>query len=335
MVRKILIAAGGSGGHLFPAASLAEELSSDSEILFAGYKLQNSPFFESKKWAFQEIAAAPLKRGFVRAAWKGFWQSVRLLRTMNPNVVVGFGSYHVFPILLAAAVLRKKIVLFEANSTLGKVNRLFAPVARNVAFQFPLDLKRGVLVPYLPWKKERKKEMSQAEARRLFGLDPEKMTVLVFGGSQGAAFLNEWVPKALPKHIQAIHLTGKGGRAMYDTLACVKEFEKEMPIAYRAADFAICRSGAGTAAELIQERLPALLIPFPYASDDHQRKNGEWLVKMGGFRLLSERDAGAERLQKEILALSEELDEKRSALEAALKQDRERIPLGKVVRDGF
>lgn len=127
MKLKVLIAAGGSGGHLFPARQLAEQLTGD-EVLFAGHHLSKSPFFEKEKIPFREIESAPLtnKFLFLKALWKGFWQSVDLLRTVRPDVVVGFGSFHSFPVLLAATILRKKVVLFEANCSLGKVNRFFS-----------------------------------------------------------------------------------------------------------------------------------------------------------------------------------------------------------------
>src|SRR3989344_1214159 len=133
---KVLIAAGGSGGHLFPAQQLAEQLQ-DCDIAFAGYKLKETPFFSREKIPFWEIASSqPRKRNWLKfliSSWKGFWQSVFLMRKFKPNVVVGFGSYHVFPVLLAAALLRKKIILFEANCALGKVNRIFLRFAKKIA----------------------------------------------------------------------------------------------------------------------------------------------------------------------------------------------------------
>ena len=137
---KVVIAAGGTGGHLFPAQQLAEMLGSDAEVLFAGHHLTANPFFEKR--AFVEISAHPFRFGFFTACWKGFWQSMRMLRQFAPDVVVGFGSYHVFPILLAASVLRKKIVLFEANYALGKVNRFFSLWQRKLLFNFPFFRKK-------------------------------------------------------------------------------------------------------------------------------------------------------------------------------------------------
>ena len=340
--KKILIAAGGTGGHLFPAQQLVEMLREDSEILFAGHKIGSSPFFQKEKIPFIEIAANPLKKGFFLAAAKGFWQGCKLIRQFSPDVVVGFGSYHVFPVLLAAAALRKKLVLFEANSSLGKVNRFFRPVATHIACQFPCFTKKAVLVPWLPWKKESRR-LERAEAKKLYGLDPEKKTILVFGGSQGAMFLNQHAPSAIAKlknTYQAIHLTGSNDaeavRSAYANLgidACVKPFETEMAHAYAAADLALCRSGASTIAELIRFELPAVLIPYPFASDDHQRKNGEYLMNvLDGARVLIQKDATLEKLVCELDALEMEREEKKARLQTAYCQDQKRIHLSEIIR---
>lgn len=315
---KVLIAAGGSGGHLFPAQQLAELLQKDSEVVFAGHLLSQSPFFAGTHFAYQEILAAPPTQPlrFLSSSCKGLWQSLSFLRKIKPDVVVGFGSFHTFPVLLAAVLLRKKIILFEANTTLGKVNRLFAPLSAHVAWQFPQG--KGVTVPFLPWAKAPAELPSARAARKRYGLDPALPTVLVFGGSQGAAFLNERVPKAVAgMDVQVLHLTGKG-TAKYDGVACcVKPFEKEMHWAYAAADVVVCRSGAGTIAELIRYEKPALLIPFPRASEDHQRKNGEFLAhKIGGALLLAERAASPSYLAAEIAHLFREEESLRRQLRA-------------------
>jgi UDP-N-acetylglucosamine--N-acetylmuramyl-(pentapeptide) pyrophosphoryl-undecaprenol N-acetylglucosamine transferase len=217
--------------------------------------------------------------------------------------VVGFGSYHAFPVLLAALLLRRKIILFEANCALGRVNRLFAPFAWRIALQFPLErpLKRSLLVSMLPWEKSEEFSMTKEEARRSFGLESDRTTLLIFGGSQGAAIFNECMPQVLfyltawcpDLPLQVIHLTGQGERPRYEGIpACVKEFEKTMHVAYAASDIAVCRSGAGTVAELLRYQLPALLVPFPHAAEGHQWKNGEFLAhRVGGAKLLKQSEA--------------------------------------------
>jgi UDP-N-acetylglucosamine--N-acetylmuramyl-(pentapeptide) pyrophosphoryl-undecaprenol N-acetylglucosamine transferase len=185
------------------------------------------------------------------------------------------------------------------------VNRLFLPVAKRVALQFPLSRKldKGVFVPSLPWTARQTTLLGKREARAHFGLDADRTTILVFGGSQGAAFLNEAMPQAvsLLGDVQVIHLTGKGNAQYVGIPSCVKEFEKEMPIAYAAADAVVCRSGAGTIAELIRYDKPALLIPFPHAADNHQWANGQFLEKVvGGARCLEQCAATPERIAEEV-----------------------------------
>lgn len=320
---KILVAAGGTGGHLFPAQQLIEkmrersekECSSGVEVMFAGYKLAENPFFKKEHIPFTEITASPLKKdnllSFLLSSWKGFWQSIALIRSFAPDVVVGFGSYHVFPVLLASVLLRKKLVLFEANCVLGKVNRFFAPVASSVALQFmarPLQ-KKEVLVSPFPWKKTGGEIISREKARFFYGLDPHHPTVLVFGGSQGASFLNDVMPEALnllAQHmpIQVIHLTGNGEVKYPKIRFAVKNFETKMEWAYTAADVVVCRSGAATLGELIAYQKRALLIPFPNAADQHQLENASFFVQeRKGASLLQQHEATPGRIAEKLQIL--------------------------------
>ncbi len=307
---NILIATGGTGGHLFPAQQLAAQLKGDCDLLFAGHKLQNSPFLDPE-WKMAEIVSASSKK----KGWtllKGIWQSIRLIYKFRPDVVIGFGSFHSFPILAAALILRKKILLFEPNCSFGKVNRFFAPFAEKVAFQFPTSYKGAVYVPLLPWKKwEVQKEKKEGKRK----------TILVFGGSQGASAINEAffeAAKNLSFPFEVIHLTGKEQQQQphirYEVPALVKPFEKNMAELYARADFAICRCGASTIAELIRSKVCAIVIPYPFAHD-HQKENGKFFVKIGGGRLIEQKELTPKLLQREIEELVQELDERRQALE--------------------
>jgi UDP-N-acetylglucosamine--N-acetylmuramyl-(pentapeptide) pyrophosphoryl-undecaprenol N-acetylglucosamine transferase len=288
---NICIAAGGSGGHLFPAQQLARFF---PHVSFMGHGLQDSPFFYREN-IFYEISSAPPAHPlrFLMNVSRGVGQSIRLLRNIQPDVVVGFGSFHTVPILIAAVLIKCPIVLFEANCQLGKVNRLFMPFAKRVAMQFALSEARSHfrLVPLLPW--ESRDSFSREHVLRELGLDPERPTVLVFGGSQGASFLNRVVPLAIPPHLQIIHLSGSNqARPTYAQNAFVQSFEPNMARLYAAADIAICRAGAGTLAELIRYELPALLIPFSASSNQHQRANAEFLAKnVQGATMLNQDEA--------------------------------------------
>ncbi len=314
---KVLIAAGGTGGHLFPARQLSEILK-DCEVHFAGHRLEITPFFD-RKVPYHEIASTSSKKEWPILV-KGAWQSLKLLRYFKPDVVVGFGSFHSFPVLLAAAILRKKIVLFEPNCSLGKVNRFFVPFAQKLALQFPMAHPKAIYVPLLPWTEKKVRT-------KIYPRDPGRLTILVFGGSQGANFINKAFCQAaqwLQFPFQVIHLTGKEDPEIrYSVPAIVKPFEEEMEAAYDAADLVVCRCGAATTAELIRFQKPAVVIPYPYAHD-HQKKNGEFLGK--GVRLLLQKNATPERLATEIERLKENLEMHKDVLR--------QIPLPKTVDFG-
>lgn len=295
--KKILIAAGGTGGHLLPAQQLAELIGSKADILFAGHKLGDSPYFQREQFRFVDVISAPIQKrfAFLRAFFKGFVQAVRMIRKEKPDVVVGFGSYHTVPVLFASVILRKKIVLYEANRTMGKVTSLFAPFSKYLAAQFPLtDRKNFTLVPLFPWI--HKLAPSKTSARKAYGLDPDLFTILVFGGSQGAKFLNELIPQAIEKlgrPVQVIHFGLEENP--YSVQAVVKLYELDMAKAYAAADFVIGRSGAGTVSELIRYCVPSLLIPYPFAYG-HQQDNGEYLESLGGAFMLLQKEVTTEKV---------------------------------------
>jgi len=309
---KVLIATGGTGGHLFPAQKLQKDLS-DCEVLFAGHKLKCSPFF-NQKMAYREIASASSKKNPL-SLLKGFFQSLKLIWSFQPDVVVGFGSFHSFPVLLAAIFLRKKVVVYEANCSLGKVNAFFAPFAKALALQFPLHEKReSKKVQYVHFSK-RNLPIPMDRARRDYGLDLDLFTILVFGGSQGAQFINHTFHEAASLFsfpFQVIHLTGKGGKELaYRVPSVVKEFEEEMEMAYSAANLVVSRCGAGTVAELIHFQKPSLLIPYPFAYD-HQRINGLFLGE--GGKILLQKETTAQRLAAEIEEIKLNLDKHKRAL---------------------
>lgn len=315
-MRKVLIAAGGSGGHLLPAQQLAKRLEQihGAKVVFAGYKLQNSPFFAQSGFRFYDVKSAPIGWRFLKGFIPGVWQSFKVLWKEKPDVVVGFGSYHAVPILFASVILRKKIVLYEANRTIGKVNRLFRPFAKIFASQFPFD--KGSLVPLFPWIAPKKIE--RKEARLAYGLDPDCFTILVFGGSQGAQFLNESMPEVvkLLGPVQVLHF---GGEVNYSVKSVVKTFETNMAAAYAAADFAVCRSGAGTVAELIRFQVPSLLIPYPFAYG-HQEHNADYLVQLGGASMLLQSEATPEKMAE--LIRSANVETMKFALKSVEEQNR-------------
>ena len=297
--KRILIATGGTGGHLFPAKGLGEQLREGGgvEIAFAGSKLTTSPHFHSADFSLHNIDAAPLRmnpKGAIHFSYrfsKGFFQSVRLLRQYSPHLVIGFGSFYTLPQLIAAKLYKVPIFLHEANAIPGKVNRLLSPYATVTALHIPSAkqfLKGACIEAGMPLRSGYRKNAVDKEASlRHFGLSSQKPILLVLGGSQGAETINDLVVgafkrSALKDHYQLIHCVGNQKSAdrigcTYDKLgvkAYVTPFESRMDYALRAADVSISRAGASTIAELVEFEVPGLVIPFPKSMEDHQTANG-------------------------------------------------------------
>ncbi len=307
----VLLAAGGTGGHLLPAQMTARGLlERNCRVVFAGKGLAGSGVFDQKEFTFYEIQSSTIaSKNPVRVMrslfllCKGVWESMRLLSFLPCTLVVGFGSYHSFPLLFAAWWKKIPILIFQPDRTLGKVNRFFAKKARLIALQFPLEkdeCDHVAYVPLFPWNAPALLS-SKNEAREQLHLKKDCFTLLVFGGSQGAHFINEAILKVaelLQKRgvlFQIIHLTGEDPQpfsAFYQSHlipSYVKRFEKDMTHLFFAADLAICRAGASSCGELISFELPYLLIPYPYAGG-HQKLNALYLQNevKGGEMLLQE-----------------------------------------------
>lgn len=314
---RIIIAAGGSGGHLFPATELAHQLSShpDTEVIFMGGRLASNPFFQANSYPFHEVSCAPISLKCPFSALfnvtQGVKQSIKHLRKISPDLLVGFGSYQGFPPLLAARLIKIPYLLFESNVLPGKVLRFMAGKAVETAICMPpASFRLKGRTSAVRMHTIQRKSYAKEELYRHYRLDPLKPTLLIFGGSQGARHINrlmagvcqlfETLP-ALP--INLLHFTGhqedtarlSAAYARAGLSAYVKEFEADMAKAWTIADFSVSRSGACTCAEMIEYAVPGLLIPFPYASERHQEYNAKYLCdELGG---------GVWRHQKELKPL--------------------------------
>ena len=318
MTHRVLIAAGGSGGHLIPAQVVAERLlSSDVSISFAASGLSSNPFFDRERWRYDDIPSAPpsLRKVYTAAPtlFLGTVRAFNLFRKEKPSLVVGFGSYHSAPVLAAAALCRVPTVLFTADAVPGRTIRCFAPLARwtGCFFSEAVPRLRGVAcVVDFPLRASFAHTTAKEEGRRFFGLPHALSVVLVLGGSQGAKTLNAIAPKAISLLAPlpcVIHLCGYGGdveaigKAYSEAgiAACVRPFEPQMQYAFAAADVVIARSGASTIAEIEAFSRPALYIPFPLAMDEHQRRNAELAAERLPAIVLDEK-----KLSPEIVAES-------------------------------
>lgn len=301
--KKVVITVGGTGGHVFPALGVAHELvikRPSTEVFFLGGSLATNPYFEKDSFPYRSVSCGsivhknPLK--LAASSWKilkGFAESSKVLRRMQPDLVLGFGSYYTFPTLLAAKVLRIPIMLHEANSVPGMVNRLLSRHVAVTGLHFP-DAAQHLNGPSLevgmPMRKGyRLNSVDKDEALRYYELNPNIPVLLIFGGSQGAQSLNRWMREAcshslFPSAVQILHFTGnaefvgqlEGLYAQRGVKAVVKEFEPRMDFAWRAASVALTRAGAGSISEAMEFEVPTVLIPYPYSADNHQQKNAEF-----------------------------------------------------------
>lgn len=345
MNKKILIAAGGTGGHIYPALGLAEELShliAPCAIHIAGHQLQKSPFLNQVPYPLHSISSSkiyknPLKMlASLYQISKGIGESLRLINEVQPDTIVGFGSFHTFPLLIAGLIKNIPVILHEGNAFPGKVNRLLSRFCHFTAVQFPdaiVHLKGEKREALLPLRKELTSiKMTQEEARLKLNLSPNRFTLLIFGGSLGASFLNELMLKTIPQMnqnfspFQIIHLTGNNSKQTEEIREAYKQaglfhfvapYHFDMGTLWKAADLSISRSGASTIREMIAFEVPAILIPYPQAADDHQVKNGSFISsKIGGALMMEQKEATPEKL----LTILEKLFSHKMATYRAMKQ---------------
>jgi len=343
MSKTVVIAAGGTGGHLFPAQALAEELRalSDIAIHFMGKGLSVSKHFNADRYSYTDIHSGPMSIQGGISILRGIVESMRKLKMLTPSLVVGFGSYHSFPVLVAAYLLKIPIVLHEANRTAGRVNRLFSSKAEWTGIFFPDTKLKGVLyatnIPLRPHFSVERWPSKNAGYER-YKLEPYKKTILVFGGSLGAKKLNYLAQEAIGaldrEAIQVIHFTGcvEASRDIakeYENRGIcshVAHFEEEMPFAWSIADVVVCRAGASTIAEQLLFGVPALFVPYPFSQDAHQDKNAAFVRDVvGGARVCIEKESNAQDLTGHLLEMLTDCMHKKMKLNIAQYQQEQKI----------
>ncbi len=325
-----MIMAGGTGGHVFPALAVADCLKADGwRVVWLG--------------ARSGLEATVVPRHGHEMAWirfsglrgKGlaaklllplnllvaFWQSLRAIRAHRPDVVLGMGGYIAFPGGMMAALVGRPLVIHEQNSVAGLANRVLAGVADRILVAFPGALARSQLVG----NPVREPIASVPPPAARYAGRSGPLRVLVVGGSLGAAALNALVPKALAllpadarprvthqsgaKHLDELRANYAAAGVAGDVVA----FVDDMAAAYAGADLVVCRAGATTVAELAAAGVPAILVPFPFAVDDHQTTNARYLADQGAAILVQQRDLTPEKLaellrgmtRQDLLAMAE------------------------------
>jgi UDP-N-acetylglucosamine--N-acetylmuramyl-(pentapeptide) pyrophosphoryl-undecaprenol N-acetylglucosamine transferase len=324
---RVIICGGGTAGHLYPALALGHRLrekSPDIEITYVG----SSRALEQKIMEHHDARFIPLKieglkgrgRRTLRALTllpRAFWQSFRLLRRLKPSLVVGVGGYSAGPVVLLASRMRIPTLIMEQNRHPGFTNRWLLPFVDKAVAAFESSL---------PDFKGKGVFLGNPVREEFYGLPPKRrdgrLTILVFGGSQGSSFLNRQVIDSLPllkgskDRLRFLHQTGErdqtwveeGYSGMGYEGVVVDSFFYDMPARFRESDLVISRAGASTIAELIAARKASLLVPFARATDDHQTLNARELEQIGGALLIAERELTPEVLARNIKDLLGDLD---------------------------
>ncbi len=327
----IIIAAGGTGGHVYPALAVASELAvmrPGAEIAFIGSdRGPEARLVGQAGWEFHSVAAAPWRRsrpwtlfGSAAASLAGAARARKLFDSKKAGIVFSTGGYASAPTLLAAATRRIPIVLHEPNARPGAVTRIFGRMAERItvaheaaghAFPAPKVLVTGVPV------RRSLVGMSRPEARRTLGLPGDGFTVLVLGGSQGAGGINDALARALPdlaaggRNIVLVWLCGPANEGTIGPLAGTAGFPvrvipylDDMAAAYGAADLAVARAGASTVAELLAAGLPAILVPYPHAAGRHQELNARAVAAAGAACVIPEGELKGPVLARRVLELA-------------------------------
>ncbi len=326
MTRPVLIMAGGTGGHVFPALAVAEKLREknipvvwlgtkkgieSTLVVDAGIKIRWLSVTGLRGKSKLSLLLAPIK--LLRACMQASW----VLMTERPVVVLGMGGFVSGPGGLMSVLFRKPLLIHEQNAIPGLTNRLLAKLADTVIESFPNSFEISKPVQLVGNPVRNNIINIQQPAERLHGRD-ESLNILVVGGSLGAAVLNQVVPEMLSlvgekKILNVWHQTGM--KNYQDTLNQYKEHKVEAKIeafiddmaeAYQWADVVICRAGAMTISELAMAGVASILVPYPYAVDDHQTANARFLADKEAAMLLPQEQMSAERLKTIVLNLNRE-----------------------------
>ncbi|HUL29125.1 MAG TPA: undecaprenyldiphospho-muramoylpentapeptide beta-N-acetylglucosaminyltransferase [Thermodesulfobacteriota bacterium] len=341
---KCVIAGGGTGGHLFPGMAIAEafvEREKGNEVLFIGTeKGIEARVLQGGKFPLRTIQAKPIQgRSFlekIKAVWslpKATSEACAILREFQPQIVLGVGGYASGPALLAAFLLGMKRAIQEQNVMPGMTNRILKWFSHRIFVSFEEAKEyfpeRKVLVTGNPIRKAFFAALGEDRREEK---ESDRFTLLIFGGSAGARRINRAMIESLGDlqgirtSLKIVHQTGKEDlefvseeyrRRGFEAL--VRPFFEDLPVYYRIADLVVCRSGAGTVAELAVSGRAALLIPYPYAAHQHQRINAKKLADLGAATMILDQELDGKTLAQAILHLYGHPEE-REKMEAAIGQ---------------
>ncbi len=337
---KVLIAAGGTGGHIYPGIAVAKEIlrrDHNSEVRFVGtMKGLETRIVPENGFELSLINSAGLKNVGLAGKMKGlfvlpksFLEARALIKNFKPDVVVGAGGYVSGSVLLTASLMRVPTLVMDSNALPGFTNRRLAPFVTRAALTFEEAVKFFGKKGIVTGNPVRKEFFDIAPKAR----EKDKFSLLIFGGSQGARAINSAMIDALKflqpfaNRLQIVHQTGeadfenvkKGYAESGFSTADVRAYIKDMMSEFARTDLIISRAGATTCAELSAAGKAAIMIPLPTAADDHQRVNAEALTNKDAARMILQKELTGESLAKQIIELIEK-PETISAMETAARK---------------
>ncbi|MFH1645260.1 MAG: undecaprenyldiphospho-muramoylpentapeptide beta-N-acetylglucosaminyltransferase [Candidatus Omnitrophota bacterium] len=349
--KKILIVCGGSGGHIFPAISLAEELNNrgyDISFITDASKIAKYNI-DSGKYKSSVLSVPKMPYNFsikwVLFIWQllvSFFSALKLVSFHNPKLVIGFGAYISGPVLLAAKLSFKKVAIHEQNAVLGRANKLLLPYSDKVFLSYKhmaIEYKKRYVFTGNPLRKKLTqiyKSMTKREAVSFLKLSDKKKTLMVLGGSSGASFINSVMLAFIGSisdeersMLQIVHLTGsKTNISIGDfyrekgVLNWTRDFCDDMGILYKASDLLLCRAGATTVSEAAFFGLPSIFIPYTGAAN-HQIKNAAFLKENKAAEIVEEKYATPVYMRKLIFSL---LNDEHTLLERSRRMRECSIP---------
>ncbi len=340
---RVVIACGGTGGHLFPGLAVAETLKARghellllvSEKAIDAQALKAHPDFRAEKLPSVGLPSvlSPAFIRFLTRTWDSMGQCKQIYRKFQPDAVLGMGGFTSTAPLLAGRLAKVPTFIHESNSIPGKANKLAARFVTKVLLGFQACERyfpgKNCAVVGTPVRRDLGDRIPRDEALKSFGLDPARRTLLVMGGSQGAAGINQLLFKAAPllkdANVQLLHLTGERD----DRLAAANYLREEVPnyVApfhhrmqeiYSAADLVVSRAGAASLSELSHFGLPSILVPYPFAAENHQETNADIYVAAGAAEKFLESNVSADALARRIIELLSD-DEARGRMIAAAR----------------
>lgn len=335
MPKKLLIAGGGTGGHIFPGVAVAERWRAQGgDVVFVGTERgKEKEILPKYGFDVKYVSVGSLKGGKFFAKLKtlgrlpkALCQSFKVIREVKPDLILGIGGYASGPLLIAAWMKRMKTTIMDQNAQPGLTNRILGKLVKKVFISFaessPFFPKGKVVLTGNPMR-------SQIVFSN-YKIPENDFCIFVFGGSQGAKAINENFLDAINRLPELWGKTKIWHQARTEEVESIKNFYAERKIAavvqaffdnmnelYQKAHLVICRAGAGTVTELAMSGRPALLIPYPYAADDHQKKNAQVFERQGAAWILEQHELTGEKLAAKILELKNTPQELERAAKAA------------------